>query len=192
MTILTNLPSTMTSRTICIFSRCRATFGSALAAASTASLSASLGTVTSPRRFPLTYTACPAPTVPNRVSANPFRKTVALGPFIGLGHCASLPRLKRVDTTGWSSSGLQVYRWAECKFALRIKVPLFVADYVNPGLNGSGNPYFSQPGAKAIRKDSETGLAILDRLAYEVESHHSNLGNSQAVQESLFPLGEAF
>jgi DNA processing protein len=78
------------------------------------------------------------------------------------------------------------------KFALQVKVPLFVADYVDPDLNGPGNPYFLQSGAKAVRKDAKTGSAILDHLTYEVERHHSNLGSSQVVQESLFPLGEAF
>lgn len=78
------------------------------------------------------------------------------------------------------------------KFALRVKVPLFVAEYTNPDLNGPGNPYFLRKGAEAIKKNPETGLAILDRLAHEVESHYSNLGETKVVQESLFSSGEAF
>jgi DNA processing protein len=77
------------------------------------------------------------------------------------------------------------------KFALHVKVPLFVADYADPNLNGPGNPYFIQKGAKAIQKDTRTGLAALDDLIYEVFSHYKNLDKLRTVQQRLFPL-EAF
>jgi DNA protecting protein DprA len=78
------------------------------------------------------------------------------------------------------------------KFALQVKVPLFVADYADPNLNGPGNPYFIQKGAKAIKKNSQTNMAILDDLVYEVSSHYSNLAKPQVVQQSLFATGEPF
>jgi DNA protecting protein DprA len=77
------------------------------------------------------------------------------------------------------------------KFALGVKVPLFVADYADPNLNGPGNPYLIQKGAKAIKKDTQTGLAALDDLIYEVSGHYKNLDKPKTVQQRLYPL-EAF
>lgn len=78
------------------------------------------------------------------------------------------------------------------KFALQVGVPLFVADYLEPDLDGPGNPYFIDRGAKAVRKDPATGSALLSRLAEEVERHHGRLDSPRVVQDSLFSDGEAF
>jgi DNA protecting protein DprA len=78
------------------------------------------------------------------------------------------------------------------KFALSVKVPLFVADYADPSLNGPGNPYFIRKGAKKVQKNPTTGLAILDELVDEVSSHYDDLKKPRVAQPSLFPVGEAF
>src|SRR6266542_189375 len=61
------------------------------------------------------------------------------------------------------------------KFALRVKVPLFVADYAQPDVNAPGNPYFIQSGARPVRKSSETGQANLHDLFQEVAGHYETL-----------------
>jgi DNA processing protein len=78
------------------------------------------------------------------------------------------------------------------KFALGVKVPLFVADYADPSLNGPGNPYFIGRGAKKVQKNPVTGLAILDELVDEVSSHYGELKKPRVVQQGLFSVGEAF
>lgn len=78
------------------------------------------------------------------------------------------------------------------KFALGVKVPLFVADYADPSLNGPGNPYFIQKGAKKVQKDPNTGLAILEELVDEVSSHYGELKKPRVAQPGLFTLSEPF
>jgi DNA protecting protein DprA len=82
------------------------------------------------------------------------------------------------------------------KFALRVNVPLFIAEYDSPEADGLGNPYFIQAGAKAIRRNRMTERANLEHLFAEVSSHHNNLANlttdvETTVQKGLFD-GELF
>jgi DNA processing protein len=80
-------------------------------------------------------------------------------------------------------------------FALRVKLPLFVADYSKPDVNGPGNPYLIQKGAKPIRKSPETGKANLGQMFSEIESHYTSLDNLRretVKQETLFPVDDEF
>lgn len=80
------------------------------------------------------------------------------------------------------------------KFALRVRVPLFVADYAQPDVNAPGNPYFIQSGARPVRKSSETGRANLHDLFQEVAGHYETLdkpAEQKPVQKALFPLDAA-
>jgi DNA processing protein len=80
------------------------------------------------------------------------------------------------------------------KFALRVKVPLFVADYAQPDVNAPGNPYFIQSGARPVRKSSETGRANLHDLFQEVAGHYETLdtpSEQKPIQQALFPLDAA-
>lgn len=50
------------------------------------------------------------------------------------------------------------------KTALRLKVPLYVAEYQFPGENADGNTYFLSKGAVPLRKNRETGDANIEPL----------------------------
>jgi DNA protecting protein DprA len=86
-------------------------------------------------------------------------------------------------------AGLKGGTFEAGKFALRVKVPLFVADYAQPGESAAGNPYFIQRGAQPVRRNQDTGLANLQRLFEEVASHYLDLDKPKPlrpVQEPLF------
>jgi DNA protecting protein DprA len=61
------------------------------------------------------------------------------------------------------------------KFALSVKVPLFVADYAHPAPSAAGNPFFLQKGACPIRRSKETERANLSELIESVEAHQAKL-----------------
>ncbi len=56
------------------------------------------------------------------------------------------------------------------KLALRLKIPLFVADYAKPAMSAVGNAYFLTRGAHALRRNVETGRANLEALRRVVEA----------------------
>ncbi len=90
-------------------------------------------------------------------------------------------------------SGTTGGTFAAGKFALTVKIPLFVADYAHPAPSAAGNPYFSQRGAKPIRRSKETGRANLAGLLKSVENHQNKLASpppAKLVQGSLFPSKE--
>jgi len=65
--------------------------------------------------------------------------------------------------------------------AIRLKLPLFVADYATPSDSAKGNAYFLSKGAHALRRKGETGKASLESLKNLVE----NQKEIEAVQEKL-------
>ncbi len=75
------------------------------------------------------------------------------------------------------------------KFALSIKIPLFVADYTHPSQSAQGNLYFIQRGAVPIRRSKKTHRANLSKLFDSVENHQQMLAIAplpKLVQHSLF------
>jgi DNA protecting protein DprA len=54
------------------------------------------------------------------------------------------------------------------KAALRLKVPLYVAQYQTPGESAAGNEYFLKHGAHPLLKSSGTGKANIDHLRQTV------------------------
>lgn len=86
-------------------------------------------------------------------------------------------------------SGITGGTFAAGKFALTVKVPLFVADYVHPAPSAAGNRYFIQRGAKPIRRSKETGHANLAGLFKSVEEHQNKLSSPpplKPIQGSFF------
>lgn len=71
------------------------------------------------------------------------------------------------------------------KFALQVRIPLFVAEYAQSDANGPGNPYFLRAGAHSLRRHNETGHAVLDALFREVHSHYENLHTSSDIDPRL-------
>lgn len=71
-------------------------------------------------------------------------------------------------------------------FALKAKLPLFVADYADSSVSGPGNPYFIDRGAKPIRKRAGDDSLNLDALFYEVEDHFQRPPIKVEAQSSLF------
>lgn len=55
------------------------------------------------------------------------------------------------------------------KLALRLNLPLFVADYAEPATSAAGNAYFMTRGARALRRSAETKRASLEPLRRAVE-----------------------
>lgn len=55
------------------------------------------------------------------------------------------------------------------KQALRLTIPLYVAQYESPGDSAAGNTYFIRQGAKPIFKARETGRARLDALKEDIK-----------------------
>lgn len=56
------------------------------------------------------------------------------------------------------------------KLALRLKMPLFVAEYAEPAVSAAGNAYFLAHGARSLRRSAETGQANLEPLRRVVET----------------------
>jgi DNA protecting protein DprA len=74
------------------------------------------------------------------------------------------------------------------KAALKLKIPLFVADYSEPGESAAGNEYFIKQGAVALRKSEETGKASLKHLREQVKHPHKPIATES--QLTLFAEGE--
>jgi len=70
------------------------------------------------------------------------------------------------------------------KLALRLKMPLFVADYAEPAASAAGNAYFLARGARPLRRGAETGQANLEPLRRVVEAR-SEIA-PVVMQERLF------
>jgi DNA protecting protein DprA len=70
------------------------------------------------------------------------------------------------------------------KLALRLKMPLFVADYAEPAASAAGNAYFLARGACALRRSAATGRANLEPLRRVIEAPSET--TLSAVQERLF------
>ncbi|MBI4748945.1 MAG: DNA-protecting protein DprA [Acidobacteria bacterium] len=83
-------------------------------------------------------------------------------------------------------SGLSGGTFEAGKFAIRVQVPLFVADYTEPEVNAPGNPYFIQSGAEPVRQNPQTHRANLHRLFTKVENHYVNLEKPIPKQKMLF------
>jgi DNA processing protein len=56
------------------------------------------------------------------------------------------------------------------KLALRLKMPLFVADYAEPAASAAGNAYFLTRGAQPLRRSAVTGQANLEPLRRAVKA----------------------
>lgn len=69
------------------------------------------------------------------------------------------------------------------KLALRLKMPLFVADYAEPATSAAGNAYFLTHGAGPLRRSVESGQANLKPLRRAVEAHPKK--ETVVVQERL-------
>jgi len=70
------------------------------------------------------------------------------------------------------------------KLALRLRMPLFVADYAEPATSAAGNAYFLAHGAYALRRSVTTGQANLEPLRRAVIAPSKTI--PPAVQERLF------
>ena len=70
------------------------------------------------------------------------------------------------------------------KLALRLKMPLFVADYAEPANSAAGNTCFLARGARALRRSVTTGQANLEPLRRAVQVPPEAV--HPAVQERLF------
>jgi len=70
------------------------------------------------------------------------------------------------------------------KLALRLKMPLFVADYAEPAASAAGNDYFLARGARPLRRSAETVQANLEPLRRVVEARSETA--PVVIQERLF------
>lgn len=70
------------------------------------------------------------------------------------------------------------------KAALRLKVPLFVADYAEPAASAAGNVYFLNHGARPLRRSAESDRANLEPLRRTVENGVE--AKPAVIQERLF------
>jgi len=70
------------------------------------------------------------------------------------------------------------------KLALRLKMPLFVADYAKPSTSASGNVYFLARKVRALRRSAATQRADLEPLRRAVQAHSQ--AEPAVVQERLF------
>jgi len=59
--------------------------------------------------------------------------------------------------------------------ALKLRIPLYVADYQIPGKEAEGNVYFLGKGATALRKSRETSQANLSELVKTVRNKQQNI-----------------
>lgn len=83
-------------------------------------------------------------------------------------------------------SGLTGGTFEAGNFALRAKIPLFVAEYQDSQVSGPGNPYFINQGATPILKRPNDQSLNLDALFYQVEDHHKKPMYAPQAQSSLF------
>lgn len=86
-------------------------------------------------------------------------------------------------------SGLQGGTFEAGQFALKTRVPLFVAEYAQPSERAVGNAYFIQRGATPIRRSPETQRANVQRLFDDILGHFDDLRQPPApalVQGALF------
>ena len=86
-------------------------------------------------------------------------------------------------------SGLKGGTFEAGRFALKAKVPLFVAEYAQPSELAVGNTYFIQRGATPIRRNPRTRRAGLQRLFDNILAHYDDLKEPTAslpVQGGLF------
>jgi predicted Rossmann fold nucleotide-binding protein DprA/Smf involved in DNA uptake len=81
-------------------------------------------------------------------------------------------------------SGISGGTFEAGKLALRLKMPLFVADYAEPAASAAGNAYFLSHGARALRRSAATGRANLEPVRRKVEEQSAAM--PAAVQEGLF------
>lgn len=75
------------------------------------------------------------------------------------------------------------------QFALKIRAPLFVAEYTQPSERATGNAYFIQRGATPIQRDPETRRARVQPLFDQILVHYDELRqppHSDLVQGVLF------
>ena len=89
-------------------------------------------------------------------------------------------------------SGLKGGTYEAGAFALKAKVPLFVAEYAQPSDSAAGNAYFIQHSATPIWHSRETQDVGLKRLFDGILSHYDNLKQPAApavVQGNLFAMG---
>ncbi len=92
-------------------------------------------------------------------------------------------------------SGLQGGTFEAGQFALKTRVPLFVAEYAQPSERAAGNAYFIQRGATPIRRSPETQRANVQRLFDDILGHFDDLQQPPApalVQGALFADAPAF
>jgi DNA protecting protein DprA len=83
-------------------------------------------------------------------------------------------------------SGLTGGTFEAGNFALRAKIPLFVAEYADSDVSGPGNPYFITQGAEPILKRPNDQSLNLDALFYQVEDHSKKPLYAPQAQSSLF------
>jgi DNA protecting protein DprA len=84
-------------------------------------------------------------------------------------------------------SRLEGGTFAAGKSALKLKVPLFVAQYKMPSEANQGNDYFLKHGAKKFGKHPETGKANISALIDCVALDESLTENTLPTQISLLP-----
>jgi hypothetical protein len=66
---------------------------------------------------------------------------------------------------------------------LRLKMPLFVADYAEPAASAAGNAYFLARGGHALRRSAVTGQANLEPLRRAIDASSGTV--SVPVQDRL-------
>lgn len=69
------------------------------------------------------------------------------------------------------------------KTTLKLKVPLFVAQYQTPGESAKGNEYFLKRGAIAFGKNPDTGKASVESLRNVVSKRTKTFQNGKETQE---------
>lgn len=86
-------------------------------------------------------------------------------------------------------SGLQGGTFEAGQFALKARVPLFVAEYAQPSERAAGNAYFIQRGATPIRRSPQTQRASVQRLFDDILGHFDDL---QKPPEPVLVQGALF
>lgn len=74
------------------------------------------------------------------------------------------------------------------KLALKLKMPLYVAQYETPGESATGNTYFLKQGAVALRKNRDTLKANIDPLREQVNAKHQTESASHAAEPQQLSL----
>jgi len=69
------------------------------------------------------------------------------------------------------------------KTALKLKVPLFVAQYQTPGESAAGNEYFLKRGAEKLRKNLDTGKASIEALRNVVNRYSKAFQTANGTHE---------